>query len=238
MGILLLPSPSPQLTDIMVLCRALPAPRELTPLVARFVSPALYVCCNMWQLSEHDVNGFHHNPRYVADRVTTKQDYCTVVMSPVFVRLMSELAIHMPPSGKVQPFIVQVLSGSAPAPAAGTVPTSLSSPEAIAATKAYFAEFIDPLLQELARAVAQEEPKDVNDFLIELCNKQRLLPPPLRLPSRRRPPPRRQRRHALVQTRRPQRLVVHQLRWTVPRDPRPRRCATVCAWATSTSWCR
>jgi hypothetical protein len=111
-----------------------------------------------------EVNGYTANPRYVSDRVGSTRDYLTAMMDPVFVRLLQQLYMHTPPSGSVQPFIVQALRDELPA-----VPPSAAVDRA--AMKRYFASAVDPLLQELARAVAKAAPDDVAAFLLELCTK-------------------------------------------------------------------
>lgn len=107
-------------------------------------------------------------------------DMVTGPMDPVLMLVMSELALHQPAAGTVQPFILETLEAGAARPPRpftphdgdvkpGEVNAGADADAEPRSLRAYFQDAVDPLLAMMLRAVAVSEPPDVKQFLIDLC---------------------------------------------------------------------
>ena len=127
------------------------------------------------------VNGYYANPRYVAAAVMKSRDSVARRSDPLFLRLMSTLALSQPDD--VLGFIVDFLKSGAGAPAADRRPVTAAAimgggggggrgggrpPAAFSSEQAreYFEAMVDPVLTRLQRAVAEDAPFNVAEYLV------------------------------------------------------------------------
>ena len=130
------------------------------------------------------VNGYYANPRYVAAAVLKSRDSVARRSDPLFVRLMSSLALAQPddvlgytldflksgggsaPSGRPATAAAALGGGGGGGGGGRVRPPPIPGVFSSEATREYFEGIADPVLQRLQRAVATDAPFNVSEYLV------------------------------------------------------------------------